>query len=123
MIKVTNKGKYKDTFTFLRKKHEINRDILDMYGQRGVELLKTYTPKDTGKTANSWSYKIESNPKGIALNFYNSNIQNGVNIAIIIAMGHATVSGTYVDGVDYINPSLKPIFDSLANEMWREIRK
>lgn len=122
MLKVITKGDYKKTVSFLSKKHNIDNALLVYYGEKGVERLKEYTPKRTGKTADSWEYRIKRGINKVELNFINTNIQNGVNIAIIIQYGHVTKSGGYVDGIDYINPALEPIFDSLIVEMRRELR-
>lgn len=90
----------------------------------GVVALQANTPKDTGLTADSWNYEIEENKKKgtITLRFTNSNVvDDWCNVAVMIQYGHATRSGTWVEGIDYINPSLGPIFEKLANEVWAEI--
>lgn len=96
---------------------------LDDYGKRGVIALSAATPVDTGLTASSWVYEIQRTKDTIALTFKNTNIQNGVPIAIILQYGHGTRNGGYVQGRDYINPAIKPIFDNLAKDMWRDITK
>ena len=96
---------------------------LDRYGREGVAALASATPTDTGLTANSWYYEI-TNTDGVAtIAFYNSNIQNGVPIAIILQYGHGTRNGGWVQGRDYINPAIQPIFDNIANNAWREVTK
>lgn len=95
--------------------------ILKKYGEQGVKALSEATPKDTGKTAASWSYKISNTSKGFKLDWTNSNTNQGVNIALIIQYGHGTSTGAYVQGRDYINPALKPIFDEIANAVWKEV--
>ena len=94
---------------------------LDKYGRKGCDLLSIYTPVDTGTTANSWYYTIERRGPGVALNFHNSNIVNGQPIAILLQYGHGTGGGGYVVGVDYINPALKPIFENVLEECWKEV--
>ena len=94
---------------------------LDKYGQEGVAALASATPVDSGETANSWYYKIERTKGSVKIVFCNSNIQNGVPIAIILQYGHGTRNGGWVEGRDYINPAIQPIFDKITNEMWREV--
>ena len=109
---------------FLEKMKRItNNSILDNYGKLGVQALKDATPVDTGLTANSWSYGIVKRNNGLALEFYNSNIQNGCPIAIILQYGHVNGNGCWVEGKDYINPALEPIFNELAEQMWREVKR
>lgn len=97
--------------------------MFEKYGKQGVAALASATPVDSGKTANSWSYKIENNRGSISISFFNSNIQNGVPIAIIIQYGHGTRNGGWVQGRDYINPAIQPIFDQMTKEIWREVTK
>lgn len=97
------------------------RAILDKYGKIGIERLRSATPMNSGKTAKSWSYTIEQNGGKYSIQFDNSNIVNGVNIAIIIQYGHGTRNGGYVQGIDYINPALKQTFEELQNELVKEV--
>ena len=94
-----------------------------MYGEKGVSALASATPVDTGKTAESWQYKIEQTKGSIRIYWTNTNVNNGVPIAIIIQTGHGTGTGGYVQGRDYINPAIRPIFDNIANDVWRDITK
>ena len=96
---------------------------LDKYGKEGVAALASATPVDTGLTASSWSYEIKQKNGSISISFKNSNIQNGVPIAIILQYGHGTRNGGWVQGRDYINPAIQPIFDRIANDAWREVTK
>lgn len=96
---------------------------LDKFGKAGVEALALNTPVDTGKTANSWYYTIEINKNSAVISFNNSNIQNGVPIAIILQYGHGTRHGGWVEGRDYINPAIQPIFDQIVNDAWKEVTK
>lgn len=122
LITVKSKGNFKKTYSFLEKvKEGFDVGLLDKYGKLGVEALEMYTPMDTGLTAASWYYNIERDGKNVSLQFLNSNIQNGIPIAIILQYGHGTKSGGYVSGVDYINPALGPIFEKLAEEAWKEL--
>lgn len=124
MIKVESKGNFDNVTKWLEKARKpVKREILNKYGEMGVEALRANTPVDTGKTADSWSYEIDIGRRRADLSFYNSNINNGVNIAIILQYGHGTKNGGYVRGRDYINPALRPVLDELANEAWKEVMK
>lgn len=98
-------------------------NILDKYGKQGVSALSSATPVDSGLTANSWRYEIETKGDQTTIYWSNSNINKGVNIAVILQYGHGTRNGGYVVGRDYINPAMRPIFDSIANEAWKEVAK
>ena len=124
MINIRQKGDFKNLSSFLEKtKEKLNLGLLDKYGREGVAALQASTPKDTGKTSESWYYKIERKNGSVSLTFHNSNQNKGVPIAIILQYGHATGNGGYVEGVDYINPALRPIFDKIAEEAWKEVKK
>lgn len=123
IITFEHKGDFSNTKKFLNKLLSFTgMSILDKYGKEGVAALRAVTPKDTGKTAESWDYKIEIKNNKASIIFTNSNIQNGANIAILIYYGHATKNGGYVEGRDYINPAVEPIFEQLANDLWKEVR-
>lgn len=124
MISFRHKGDFSKTSKYLERVKEAARlGILDKYGREGVAALASATPVDTGLTANSWYYKISHTKNSSTLTFNNSNIQNGVPIAIILHYGHGTGNGGWVEGRDYINTAIQPIFDRLANEAWREVTK
>lgn len=124
MIKVRQKGDFSRITRYLEKsKHPINIADLEKYGEYGVAALSSATPVDSGLTSNSWYYKITTTGNRTTINFCNSNIQNGVPIAIILQYGHGTGNGGWVEGRDYINPSIQPIFDNLAKTVWREVTK
>ena len=124
MIGFRQKGDFSKTYSFLNKyKKGVEIRSLEEYGRKGVAALSSATPVDTGETANSWYYKIEQSNNWIKLVFCNSNIQNGVPSAIILQYGHGTGTGGWVEGRDYINPAIQPIFDQLANDAWREVTK
>lgn len=124
MIKFRHKGDYsKATRYFERLRKAARLDILNKYGQAGVDALSSATPVDSGVTASSWGYEIESNSGSSKIIFTNSNINDGVNIAIILQYGHGTGTGGWVEGRDYINPAIQPLFDNMANEVWREVTK
>ena len=124
MITFRHEGDFSKLTSFLEKSKELfNAGILDKYGRKGVEALAAATPIDSGETANSWYYRIEHKNGSAAIVFCNSHIQNGVPIAIILQYGHGTRTGGWVEGRDYINPALQPIFDELAKEAWKEATK
>lgn len=124
MITFRQKGDFsKLTKYFERLKEVIKLGDLDKYGREGVAALSSATPKDTGLTADSWYYKIENKNGSAKITFNNSNIQNGVPIAIILQYGHGTRNGGFVEGIDYINPAIRPIFEKIANDAWREVTK
>lgn len=124
MITFKEKGNFSKLNTYLEKiKESIKIGNLDKYGRDGVAALSSATPKETGKTASSWYYEIKRENGSVSINFNNTNINKGVPIAIILQMGHATRNGGWVEGIDFINPALKPIFEQLANEAWEEVTK
>lgn len=124
MITFRQKGDFsKLTKYFERLKEVVKLGDLDKYGREGVAALSSATPKDTGLTADSWYYKIENKNGSAKITFNNSNIQNGVPIAIILQYGHGTRNGGFVEGIDYINPAIRPIFEKIANDAWREVTK
>ena len=95
---------------------------MDKYGRQGVEALSSATPRDTGLTASSWSYEIIRKHNSARIIFKNSNVTSeGTPIAILIQYGHATKNGAWVEGIDYINPALKPVFEGMADNIWREV--
>ena len=124
MLKIRQKGDFNKLTSFLeRAKEGLDIGVLDKYGRKGVAALSSATPVDTGLTASSWFYKIE-NKNGVAkIEFHNSNIQNGVQIAVILQYGHGTRNGGYVVGRDYINPAIQPVFDELAKNAWKEVAR
>lgn len=122
MISFRQKGDFSKLTKYyesLKKVAHIND--LDKYGRQGVAALASATPKDTGLTANSWEYKIEQNKGKVSISFYNTNIQNGVPIAVILQYGHGTRNGGWVQGRDYINPAIQPIFDEIVKSAWKEV--
>jgi hypothetical protein len=106
---------------FERLKNFFHAGVLDRYGQELVDALRDATPVDSGKTADSWRYEIRNLQNGMAIDFYNDNIVDGCNIAILIQYGHATKNGGFVKGRDYINPAVQPIFDRISNEITRKM--
>ena len=124
MISFRQKGDFSKLTSFLEKaKEAVKIGDLDRYGQEGVAALASATPVKSGLTANSWYYEIEQRHESVSISFHNSNIQNGVPIAVILQYGHGTRNGGWVQGRDYINPSIRPIFDKIANNAWKEVTR
>lgn len=124
MISFRQKGDFSKITRFLEKaKEAVRLGDLDKYGREGVAALASATPVESGQTANSWYYEIENRSGSATISFHNSNIQNGVPIAIILQYGHGTGTGGWVQGRDYINPAIQPIFDKIVKEAWKEVTK
>lgn len=124
MVSFRHKGNFLKTSKFLNSiKTTRLLNVLNKYGEEGVAVLMSATPVDTGLTAKSWRYEIRNENNSIKLVFCNDNIQNGVQIAVIIQYGHGTRNGGWVEGIDYINPAIQPIFDKIAKSVWKEAIK
>ena len=122
MITVQASGSFDKTEQYLRQMSKFDViTILERYGQDGVNALSAATPTDTGETAASWSYETEYKAGSYFIYWKNSHIVNGVPIAVILQYGHGTRNGGYVHGRDYINPAIRPIFDKIANDVWKEV--
>lgn len=122
MITFKSRGDFQHTEKFLNrmsKKEYLN--VLKKYGDIGVAALASATPKESGRTASSWTYEISSSRGGSVITFLNTNVNRNVNIAIILQYGHGTGTGGYVRGINYINPAIRPIFDNMVEEIWREV--
>lgn len=139
-ITFTHKGNFKKLDTYFGKAKKVLRtDVLDKYGRKGVEALKNATPVRTGLTASSWSYEVKRDSNGATIIFSNSNVieytstsmtkkgakvrNNKIQIAIILQYGHGTGTGGYVQGIDYINPALQPVFEEMADSAWKEVTR
>lgn len=125
-MKITLKarGELKRTTKFLNKIQKMRfSDTLNKYGEAGVQALKAATPVDSGKTAESWGYEVRTTHSGAEIVWTNTNINKGVNIAVILQYGHGTRNGGYVQGRDYINPAIRPVFDEIAESAWEEVTK
>jgi hypothetical protein len=121
MITFKHHGNFNSTEKFLNRKMDNLSSILNKYGKEGVTALSAATPSESGETARCWNYNIKISKYSYKITWTNSNIVDGVPIAIILQYGHATRNGGYVQGQDYINPALKPILDNLLDEIWREV--
>lgn len=121
-ISFGGKGDFKTTEKYFKKcQKALNKGIFEKYGQMGVDALSGATPVDSGKTAASWDYQIVITSSNVTIEFTNSNINKNVNIAIILQYGHGTRNGGWVEGRDYINPAVKPVFEALVKEVWEEV--
>ena len=124
MFKINSKGNFDRTEKILKSflnEEYIPLNILEKYGRKGVEALSSATPRRTGLTASSWDYTIKNKNGQYELSWYNTNIQNGLPIAIILNYGHGTSNGSYVVGKNYIEPAIAPILDEIAEEVWKEV--
>lgn len=122
-IWATDKGDFSRTIKFLKNADSNVLPALHAAGQRGVEALRNATPKDTQLAASSWGYTIDGDAGNYTITFHNYDIEGGYNVAILIQYGHGTGTGGYVAGRDFINPALQPIFDNLADDIWKEINR
>lgn len=124
MVRFRQKGDFSKLSRFLeRAKEAVKLGDLDKYGREGVRALRSATPMDSGLTAESWYYKINREEGSVSISFHNSNRNKGVLIAIILQYGHGTGTGGWVEGQDYINPSIKPVFNKIAEDAWKEVTK
>lgn len=124
MIRLVSKGDYSKATKYLeRVRQAAEVKIAEKYGSKGVAALASATPVDTGKTASAWSYTVDRSSSGVRINFLNSSQNKGVHIAIILQYGHGTGTGGWVEGRDYINPAIQPIFDEMAEAAWAEVTK
>lgn len=122
MLKFRTKGKLKKTYAFLKRNRKLKLSDLAKFGEEGVAALRQNTPKDTGLTADSWYYTITEDEGRISIEWCNSNVIDGwCNVAVILQYGHATGTGGWVEGIDYVNPALKPVFNRLAKHAWEEV--
>lgn len=124
MIKFRQKGDYSKFTRYLERiKEVVKLGDLDKYGRAGVAALASATPVESGETAASWRYEINRNQDSVSISFYNDNVNKGVQIAIILQYGHGTGTGGWVEGRDYINPAIQPIFDKITEDAWKEVTK
>lgn len=122
MIRATSSGSFSKTLGFLEHiKSQKMFSNLERFGRMGVDALSKATPSETGETANSWGYQVSRKPGRTAISWFNTHEDDGVNIAVIIQYGHGTGTGGYVQGRDYINPAMRPIFDQILNDVWRQV--
>ena len=125
MIRITHTGSFSKTEKFLIRARRLElRRILERYAAKGVTALSQATPIDTSKTSLSWYSEVKTYSGGrYTIKWFNRNEKDGVSIALLIQYGHATRSGSYISGIDYINPALKPIFEEIADEVWKEVTR
>lgn len=122
MISVSSEGSFDSTEKFLRKMSTLNVDnILNSEAQKGVAALSKATPQDSGRAAISWGYRIEKTNNSVTISWTNSDVENGFPVALMIQYGHGTGTGGYIQGKDYINPAMRPVFDSIAETVWKAV--
>ena len=122
MIKVKHKGDFNNIEKFFNRVLKRNYlNILADYANRGVEALKEATPTESGETANSWGYEIESADGITTIYFTNDSINEGANVVILLIYGHGLWNGGYVEPNDFVTPAIRPIFEELADKMWKEV--
>lgn len=122
MIRFRHKGDFWHAEHFFKRASKVSVvEILKRYGQEGVRALASATPVDSGATAAAWDYEIEQNGDSYSIYWTNSNVNDGVPIAVILQYGHGTGTGGYVQGIDYINPAMQPVFERIANDAWEEV--
>lgn len=124
MLKIKVKGKFEPTRSYLKKNRSAAiRSVAERYASQGVSALAAATPVDSGATANSWDYDIQLTKDSVIISWTNTNVVDGVPIAVLLQYGHGTQNGGYVTGRDYINPALRPIFDAIAENAWKEVNQ
>lgn len=126
IITFSHKGDFKQTVAFLNRVSDSSyiEDVLNKYGKKGVNALKSATPKDTGETSESWTYEIRTQKNGnCSIVWSNTNTVDGVPVVILLQYGHATKSGAYIEGKDFINPAIQPIFDEIVEDVWKEVSR
>jgi hypothetical protein len=122
MIKLSQKGNWSKTRSFTeRALNMIKLGRLDKYGQMGIDALSAATPKDTGKTSHSWTYKIVRKKDSVSIEWRNANANDGVLIVILLQYGHGNQNGSYVEGTDFINPAMRKVFKEIADDAWEEM--
>lgn len=122
MIVIKQSGDFKNLEKFLKKASKMDFfQNLERYAREGVSALASATPVDSGETAASWDYEIRTTKNQVSIYWTNSNVNNGIPIAVLIQYGHGTKNGGYVLGRDYINPAIRPIFDKIADSVWKEV--
>jgi hypothetical protein len=122
LITITTTGSFKNTQDFLDHVGQLNiQSILASCGQMGVSALSAATPEETGRAAHSWSFEVSRSGGLYELAWTNSDIENGFPVVIMLQMGHGTGTGGYVQGRDFINPAIQPVFDKIANIVWKAV--
>lgn len=124
MITIESHGEWLPTKNWLARMTKLDLAlIMNQFGKEGVEALSRATPSKSGLTSKSWNYEVTRNGESWKITWTNSNVNNGVNIAVILQYGHGTRNGGYVQGRDYINPAIRPVFDKIAKKAWKEVTK
>lgn len=123
-LSISSSGSFRKTLNFLQAmKSGTPYRSLDKYGRRGADALARHTPKRTGRAAESWGFVVEHTPGKHKITWTNDDREGGVNVAVIVQYGHGTGTGGYVEGIDYVNPAMRPIFEQIAEDIWREVQR
>lgn len=122
-LELTKDSNKTEAFLSKAKNAFKNKQVFKKYGEMGVEALRKATPRDTGKTSESWYYEVKEDKGGVTIEWSNRNINKYINVAVIIQYGHGTGTGGYVKGIDYINPAMRPVFDDIVDGLWKEVTK
>lgn len=124
MLGVTTSGSFKNTDAFFKRMQSSDiQKTVKKYGVKGMDALSNATPEDTGETAKSWKYEVTKKPGEITIGWHNTHEEKGLPIAILVQYGHATRDGGYIPGRDFVNPAMRPVFDQISDEVWRQVTK
>ena len=124
MIKLSSNGDWSKTTSFLRRAYKLDIGaLLKKYAEQGLKALSAATPVDTGLAASSWGYRIDVKKGESTITWTNSDIEGGCSVVLLIQYGHGTRNGGYIQGRDFINPAMQPVFDDMVEEIWKEVEK
>ena len=124
MITFKQKGNFNKTYLLFEKAKEVfKRGDLDKYGRMGIRALRSSTPRDSGLASKSWRYEINHEKDKSTITWHNDDIEGGCNVAILVQYGHGTRNGGYVQGKDFINPAMKPIFENISKQITEEVKR
>ena len=124
MIKLSSNGDWSKTTSFLRRAYKFDMGaLLKKYAEQGLKALSAATPVDTGLAASSWGYRIDVKKGESTITWTNSDIEGGCSVVLLIQYGHGTRNGGYIQGRDFINPAMQPVFDNMVEEIWKEVEK
>lgn len=122
MLRISGSGSFAKTTAFLEKLQSGRMFAnLDHHGRAGVDALASATPRDTSLAANSWGYQVSKSKGRVSISWFNTDVEGGVNVAVILQYGHGTGTGGWVEGRDYINPAMRPVFDKILDDIWRQV--
>jgi hypothetical protein len=122
MFSLSSSGSFNNLENFLKKASKLDiKGVLEAGGAAGVSALAGATPAESGLAGHSWTYKVESSATSHTITWMNTDVENGFPVAIMLQYGYGTGTGGYVQGRDYINPAMRPIFDKIANDVWKAV--